>query len=160
MHKETTKWNAIGLLMLCLPIAGTSKKKTILLPCTHGPFNYFWKVHSICRIVLLLACSAWSVFFQAQDEWHYLLYSYYRSLPLWRRGYGVMPFIMLDMRLSFYQTHFLLQGVHSAHLWCIFKFIGHLYLYILLSVSKLAWKLPAQESLSSSLWCQKVLSGS
>lgn len=72
----------------------------------------------------------------------------------------MMPFIMLDMRLGFYQTHFLLQGVHSAHLGCIFKFIGHLYLYILLSVSRLARKLPAQESLSSSLWCQKVLSGS
>lgn len=45
-------------------------------------------------------------------------------------GYGVMPFIMLDMRLGFYQTHFLLQGVHSACLRFIFKFIGHLYLYI------------------------------
>lgn len=141
-------------------ITATSKKKTILLPCMQGPFNYFWKAHSICRIVLLLACRAWSVLFQAQDKWHYLLYSYYCSLPLWRRGYGVVPFIMLDMRLGFYQTHFLLQGVHSAHLWCIFKFIGHLYLYILLSVSKLARKLPAQESPPSSLWCQNVLSGS
>lgn len=73
------------LLILHLPNAGTSKKKKILLPCMQGPFNYFSKVHSICRIVLLLPYGAWSVLFQAQDEWHYLLYSYYRSL-LWRRG--------------------------------------------------------------------------
>lgn len=155
-HKETTEWNAIGLLILCLP--RTSKKMTILLPCMKGPFNYFWKVHSIRRIVLLLACRAWSVLFQAQDEWHYLLYScLLRAASLAEGRMDAMPLIMLDMRRSFYQIH-----VHVAHLWCIFKFIGHLYLdYFAFPVSRPAPETsPAQEPLSSSLWCQKVSSGS
>lgn len=86
MHEETRDKNTTGLLILCLPTAGTSEIKTLPLACMQGPFNYSWKVHSICRIVLLLACSARSVLFQAQDEWHYLLYSYYRSLPLLAAG--------------------------------------------------------------------------
>lgn len=80
------------------PFVRTSKK-TIVLHRMQGLFNYFWKGHSICRIAALLACCVWRVLFQAQDEWHYLLYSYYRALPLWRRGHGVLSFIMLDMRL-------------------------------------------------------------
>lgn len=142
------------------PHSATSKKKTILLPWMPGPFNYLWKVNSICRIRLLLAWSVWNVLFQAQDEWHYLLYSYYCSLPFRQRVYGVMPFIMQDMRLGFYKTHFHLQGVCKAHLWCIFIFIGHLYLYFLLAVSKLARILWVQEALSSWHRCQKVLSNS
>lgn len=48
---------------LCLPSVRTSSRKTVLSPCMQGLFNYFCKVHSICRIVLLLACSAPSVLF-------------------------------------------------------------------------------------------------
>lgn len=36
----------------------TPSRKTVLLPCMQGLFNYFCWLHSICRIVLLLACSS------------------------------------------------------------------------------------------------------
>lgn len=98
-------------------------KKTIS-PCMQG---YFWKVLSICH-------HSWRVLldvYSSQDEWHHLLYSYYHVLPVWRRRYGLLSFIMLDTRLLlFYETYFLLSGAHRAHLWYLFKFIGHLWFYI------------------------------
>lgn len=128
MHEETRDTNTTGLLILCLPTTGTSEIKTLPLACMQGPFNYSWKVHSICRIVLLLACSARSVLFQAQDEWHYLLYSYYRLLPLLAAGVRRDAIYHARRVAGFLSNTFSLQGVHSAHLWCIFKFTGHLLL--------------------------------
>lgn len=64
-----------------------------------------------------MACCAWSVLLQAQDEWHYLLYSYYRSLPFQQRWYGVMPFIMLDIRLIFFFPFSLSNTFSPAGRW-------------------------------------------
>lgn len=149
------------ILILHLPNTATSKKKTVLLPCIQGPFNYLWKVHSICRIVLLLACSAWSVLFQAQDEWHYLLYSYYRSLLFWRKGYGSDAIYHARHEAGFLSNTFSPKGSSRCTSLMHFQIYWRsLFIYFAFSEQASLETPPPKDSLSSSLWCQKVLSGS
>lgn len=132
-----------GLLSLCLSDAPTSKTETILLPCMQGSFNYFWKVHSICRIMLHLASLALEVCsskHRMNDTTYSILITARRQ-----RGYRGMPFIMLDMRLGFYQTHFLwLYGEFEEHIFDAFSNLLDILIFIFcFRWASLPWKLPA-----------------
>lgn len=137
-----------------------SKKEAILLPCMQGPFNYFWNAHTICRIMLHLASLALEVCsskHRMNDTTYSILITAGRQ-----RGCRGPPFIMLDMRLGFYQTHFLLTGEFSEHIFDAFSNLLDIFIfYILLSVSK-----PTLETPGIGVHCprhfgvKRVLSGS
>lgn len=103
-HRESLCWTPVYPTLLQVP-------QKQLRPFPYGAL-YLQRSHS----VLLHA--------QLNDTTYCILIT---PLPFCWRVCGVMPFIMPDMSLRSYQTHFLLWRVHSQHLQCIFKFTSRVY---------------------------------